>query len=296
MTPKILLTGATGTIGGFLVERLVAAGGSGVRVLLRDEGKAPALRGLGLKTYVGDFHKAETLPPALAGVDRLFLLSAADPRQVEMQGCVVEAARRAGVRHIVKLSASCAGPDLPTPIKRWHYATEQQIVRSGIPYTFLRPNCFMQNMLKWSRSIREQGYFRMPIGDALVSQVDARDIAAVAAAVLTEDGHEGRTYEITGPEALSFQEVAEHFSSALGVAIRYKRASYEECRRQMIEMGMEEWLADAVTETDRLMAAGGAAHVTDTVARVTGREPIPCRRFIGDYAEAFTPSYSMTNA
>jgi uncharacterized protein YbjT (DUF2867 family) len=295
MTRKILLTGVTGTIGCYLVECLADRHGE-VRVLARSEAKAQPFRGRGFEAFVGDFDQPETLSPALEGVEKLFLLSVADPRQVEMQGRVVEAARRAGVRHLVKLSASCAAPNLPTPIKRWHYETEQQIERSGIPYTFLRPNCFMQNMLKWARGIRERGFFRMPIGDARVSQVDARDIAAVAAAVLTEEGHEGRTYEITGHAALSFEEVAEHFSSVLGRIIGYRRASYDRCRRHMVETGMEEWLADAVTETYRFMARGGAEHVTDTVLRVTGREPISCRQFIRDHAEAFISSGSAVSA
>src|SRR5438067_1583502 len=133
MTHKILLTGATGTIGGFLVECLAGRSGE-VRVLARGEEKARPLRNRGFEAFVGDFDKPETLPPALEGVEKLFLLSAADPRQVEMQGRVVEAARRAGVRHLVKLSASRAAPNLPTPIKRWHYETEQRIERSGIPH------------------------------------------------------------------------------------------------------------------------------------------------------------------
>lgn len=296
MATRILLTGVTGTIGSFLFEEMAAKPGSAVQVFVRGEDKARAFRERGLTAFVGDFDKPETLPPALEGVDKLFLLSDASPRQVRMQGNMVEAARRAGVRHLVKLSASCAAPDLLAPIKRWHGETERQIERSGIPYTFLRPNCFMQNMFKWSRSIREQGFFKMPVGDALVSQVDARDIAATAAAALSTDGHEGQTYEITGSEALSFEEVAEHFSSILGKPVSYKRVSYEESRRHMIETGMEEWRAYAVTETYRFMAAGNAAHVSDTVTRVLGREPISCRQFIEDYAEAFDSSCSAASS
>jgi uncharacterized protein YbjT (DUF2867 family) len=287
MTRKILLTGVTGTIGSFLIEQMAASGEQG-QVMVRSREKAAELESLGFKTFIGDFNEPETLPPALEGVEKLFLLSVANPRQVEMQGNMVEAARVAGVRHLVKLSAGCAGPDLPTPIKRWHYETEQQIKRSGMSYTFLRPNCFMQNSLKWVRTIREKGFFQMPIGDAVVSQVDARDIAAVAAAVLTGDGrHEGQTYEITGSKALSFEEVADDFSNALGKPVIYKRTSYEESRAHMMKTGMEEWLANAVTETYRFMSAGGAADVTDVVPQVTGREAIPFSQFVRDNAEVF---------
>jgi uncharacterized protein YbjT (DUF2867 family) len=286
MACKILLTGVTGTIGRFLVGRL-AADGVQIQVSVRSSESAASFKSWGIETFICDFNQPETLPPALAGVEKLFLLSVAHPRQVEMQGNMVEAARQAGVRHIVKLSASCAGPDLPTPIKRWHYETEQQIKRSGIPYTFLRPNCFMQNTLKWARTIREESFFRMPVGEAVVSQVDARDIASVAAAILTGNGHEGQTYEITGPEALSYEEVSEHLSLALGKVVRYLRTSYKESREHMIEAGMEEWLADAVTETYRFMSDGSAAHVTDVVAQVTGHEPLRFSQFSKDYTEAF---------
>lgn len=289
MTERIMLTGATGTIGSFLVERL-AAQGRDIQVLTRSPEKARTFALRGIRTFVGDLASPETLTPALNGIKKLFLLSGADPRQVELQGNLIKAAQAAGVSHLVKLSASCAGPDLPTPIKRWHYETEQEIIRSGIPHTFLRPNCFMQNTLKWVRTIRDKRLFYMPIEDAVVSQVDARDIAAVAAAVLTGNGHEGQTYEITGPEALSFEDVADCLSSALDQKIRYVRTSFEESCEHMIESGMEEWLAAAVTQTYRLMSEGGAAHLTDVVSRLTGSEPISFSEFAHDHAEVFKGS------
>jgi len=288
MFERILITGATGSIGSCLVEQLIQD--KELQLLTRSHEKAREFRARGIRTFVGDFDEPTTLYPALAGVEKLFLLSGADPRQVAQQGNMIKAAQEMGIRHFVKLSASCAGPDLPTPIKRWHHETEQQIIRSGIPYTFLRPNCFMQNTLKWVRTIRDKGVFYMPIEDARVSQVDVRDIAAVAAVVLSSNGHEGQTYEITGPEALSFEEVADHFSNALGRPVRYVRTSFEESRRRMMESGMEEWLASAVTQTYRFMKDGGAKHVTDVVARLTGSEPISFSEFARDYAAAFKPS------
>lgn len=286
MNKKILVTGATGTIGSFLVERLVALGAQ-MQVLVRSHQQAENFAARRIDAFIGDFAQKETLVPALAGVEKLFLLSAASPRQVEWQGNMVEAARRAGVRHIVKLSASNAGPDLRLPIKCWHYETEQQIKNSGVTYTFLRPNCFMQNSLHWARTIREQGLFYMPVGDARVSQIDARDIAAVAAAVLTGSGHQDQTYEITGSEAITFEEVAEQFSTALGKRVRYVRTSFAESGQHMLEYGMEEWLAAAVTQTYRLMSEGGAQHVTHFVSQLTGHEPITFAQFARDYAERF---------
>jgi uncharacterized protein YbjT (DUF2867 family) len=286
MNKKILVTGATGTVGSFLIERLTALGAR-MQVLARSRQQAENFAARHIDAFIGDFAHKPTLVPALAGVEKLFLLSAANPRQVEWQGNMIEAARRAGVRHIVKLSASRASPDLRLPIKRWHYETEQQLKNSGVPYTFLRPNCFMQNSLHWARTIREKGLFYLPVGDARVSQVDARDIAAVAAAVLTGSGHQDQTYEITGSEAITFEEVAEQFSTALGKKVGYARTSSAESRRHMLEYGMEEWLAAAVTQTYRFMSEGGAQHVTNIVSQLTGNEPITFAQFARDYAEHF---------
>jgi len=288
MSGTILITGATGTNGKFLVERL-AEQGTEFQVLTRSRESAEEFAARGIKSFVGDFAFPETLPPALAGVNKLFLLSVADPRQVELQGNLIAASQAAGVRHIVKLSAAGASPTSRTPIKRWHYETEQQIIRSGIPYTFLRPYGFMQNTLNWKRRIREQGFFYMPVGDAVVSQVDARDIAAVAAAVLSSDGHghEGQTYEVTGPAALSYDEVAQHLSAALNKEVRCVHTSFEEACQHMIESGMEQWLAEAVTQTYRFLSEGGAARSTDVVARLTGKEAIPFSQFAKDYAGSF---------
>ncbi|MBC7911568.1 MAG: SDR family oxidoreductase [Pyrinomonadaceae bacterium] len=283
---KILVTGATGTIGSFLVDRLAALGAQ-MEVLVRSRQQAETFAARGIASFIGDFAHKETLAPALVGVGKLFLLSAANPQQVEWQGNMIEAARRAGVPHIIKLSASCAGPFPHLPIKRWHYETEEQLKESGVPYTFLRPNCFMQNSLHWARTIREKGLFYLPVGDARVSQVDARDIAAVAAAVLTGSGHESQTYEITGSEAITFEEVAEHLSAALGKKVRYARTTFDESRQHMLEYGMEEWLAAAVTQTYHLMSEGGSQHVTDNVSQLTGNDPITFAQFARDHVERF---------
>src|SRR3712207_4361322 len=184
MSSTILVTGATGTIGRILVEQLTEAKAP-FRVFVRKGEDAEHFRRRGVDAFVGDFADPESVRPAVEWADKVFLLSAAHPRQGEWQGNVVEEARRAGVAHVVKLSASCAGPDCPAPIKRWHHVTEDHLVRSGLTYTFLRPNGFMQNSTKWARTIRTKGEFYMPVGEARISQVDARDIAAVAAAVLT---------------------------------------------------------------------------------------------------------------
>ena len=287
MAQTILVTGATGASGSFLVDKLATAG-AGARALVRSPEKAKAIETLGLATVVGDLDKPETLRPALEGIEKVFLLSAPDPRQAELQGNMVQAAKAAGVRHIVKVSAIGTGGELDsTPLGRLHRETEKEIESSGIDYTHLRPNGFMQNCLMFAGTIKTQGAFYAPLGDARVSYVDVRDIAAVAFHTLTSDGHAGKAYDITGPEALSYDDVARELSSVLGREVKYVDLPSEAARGAMIGMGMQAWLADALIELFNLYRNGMAARVTDTVRAVTGQEPVTFAQFAKDYAEAF---------
>ncbi len=221
MANTILVTGATGTVGSFLVRKLGAAGVP-ARALVRSREKAEAVERLGLEAVVGDLDKPETLAPALAGIERVFLLSAPEERQAELQNNLVHAARDAGVRHIVKLSAIGVGGELDAiSLGRIHRETEEEIERAGLAHTHLRPNGFMQNSFMFAATIKAQGTFYAPFGEAKVSYVDARDVAAVAFHALTADGHEGKAYEITGPQALSYHDMARELSSVLGREVKY---------------------------------------------------------------------------
>lgn len=285
-TDTILITGATGKVGSLLVKDLTEAKAS-VKALVRTEEKGESLRAQGIEPVIGDFDKPETLLPALAGSKRVFLLSAPDERMVERESNFIEAARRAGVAQLVKLSAFGVSEDAQFSLGQWHYQIEQQVKQSGIPFTILRPNGFMQNMFGNARTIREQGVFYAPLGEAKVSIIDARDIARVASIALTNEGHEGRIYELTGPEALSYQEVAEKFSAVLGKEVRYIDVPMEAARQGMLDAGMQAWLADAIVELLEHYITGGAARVTETVKEVTGSEPTSFEQFVRDYGSAF---------
>lgn len=287
MGNTILVTGATGTVGSFLVQQLAAAGVP-ARALVRSREKAEAIERLGLEAAVGDLDKPLTLAPALEGIERVFLLSAPEERQAELQNNLVHAARDAGVRHIVKLSAIGVGGELDAiSLGRIHRETEVEIERAGIAHTHLRPNGFMQNSLMFAATIKSQGAFYAPYGDAKVSYVDARDVAAVAFKTLTEDGHEGKAYELTGPQALSYHDVARELSSALGREVKYVEIPVEAARAAMVSMGMPEWTADTLVELFNFYRDGRAVPVRDTVREVAGREPITFAQFAGDYAQAF---------
>jgi uncharacterized protein YbjT (DUF2867 family) len=280
----ILVTGATGNNGSEIVKQLSAAG-IPVRALVRNPAKAAAIQGPGVQIIQGDLGKVETLEPALAGVDRILLCSSFAPDQVDVQGNLVKAARRAGNPHIVKFSVMAADPASPCQILSAHGQTEKQIEASGLPYTHLRPNSFMQNMLWMAQSIA-QGSFALPAGDLRISTVDIRDIGAVAVKVLTGSGHEGKTYDITGPESLTYAEQAQKLSAVTGKPVQYVPISPQDFKNGMLQWGMQEWFADAM---NALYASytGYQTAVTDVVARVGQKQPTTFDQFTRDFTGAF---------
>lgn len=283
----ILLTGGTGTTGSEIVRELAAAGAKRVRALVRNAGRAAFIREAGFEVVEGDFDRPETLEAALAGVERALLLTPPDPRTFEHQRVFVEAAKRAGTRHVVKFSAVGADAGAPGGFARWHGQAEELLKDSGLAWTMLQPNTFMQNLLGQARAIADEGVIYQPVGDARAAFVDARDIAAVAARVLVGEGHEGKTYVVTGPEALSYGEVAEKLTAATGRPVRYVSVTPEQFRAGALAAGLPEWLADALGLLNENFAAGKWSQVTNVVREVGGREPTTFDRFARDHAGAF---------
>ncbi len=286
----ILVTGATGTVGREVVRQLLAAKKS-IRVLVRDPEKATF--GAGVEVVQGDLSKPETLPPALKGIERAFLLTSAHPDQVKWHGGFVDAAKQAGVQQIVRLSAMGADVKSPLALGRWHGECEQHLERSGIAYTHLRPNAFMQNVLMFLQTMTAQGAFYAPIGDATISLVDVRDIAAVAVKALTASGHEGKTYILTGPEPLSYAQVAEELSMVCGKKVHYVNVPPEAAKQGMVQAGMPAWLADALLELYDVWRKGFGATVTETIREVTGQAPRSFAQFAKDHAAVLSGSSSQ---
>jgi uncharacterized protein YbjT (DUF2867 family) len=282
----ILVTGATGLVGGAVVRQL-AAQGVPVRALVRSPEKAAALAGPNVETVVGDFDRPETLGPALKGVNRALLISHHDVRQVELQGNFVEAARRAGGVHVVKLSGLATAPGSPSQSGRWHAETEAQIRDAGQPWTFLHPPYFMQNLLRAASAIAAHRVLTAAMKDGRIAMVDARDVAAVAAAALTAPGHEGQTYAITGPDSLSHAEVAAILSETIGRPIAYKDISLDALREQLVAGGSPSWLVEVRMEFTTILRDGFAAAVTDSVLRTTGHEPRSFAAFAAEHAARF---------
>ncbi|MDQ6704605.1 MAG: SDR family oxidoreductase [Acidobacteriota bacterium] len=282
----ILLTGATGTSGSEIAKQLSGAGAS-FRALVRDPRAAGPLSGLNVELAEGDLGKPETLKKPLEGIDHALLLSSPDERQVELQGNFIEAAKSAGVNHVVKFSAIGAAPDSISKFLRWHAQTERQLEQSGMGYTHLRPSSFMQNFLQSAGTIQSQSAIYAPIGDAKISYVDVRDIAAVAVKTLTEPGHEGKTYIITGPESLSHTDIAEKLSKALGKKVNFVDLPPEAYKQAVMGAGVPEWLADGLNELYTDWRTGSIAAVSSVVSEVAKKQPISFDQFARDHAAAF---------
>lgn len=282
----ILVTGATGLVGGAVVRQL-AAQRVPLRALVRSPEKAAALADPTVETAVGDFARPETLGPALRGVTRALLISHHDARQVELQGNFVEAARRAGPVHVVKLSGLGTAPGSPLRSGRWHAETEAQIRDAGLPWTFLHPPYFMQNLLRAAPAVAAHGILTAAMKDGRIAMVDARDVAAVAVAALTKPGHAGQTYVITGPEALSHAMVAAILSGAIGRPVTYRDIPLDALREQLVAGGAPSWLVDVRMEFATVLREGFAAAVTDAVARTTGRPPCTLAAFAAEHAAEF---------
>jgi uncharacterized protein YbjT (DUF2867 family) len=291
----LLVTGATGNIGRELVRELEAKGAE-MRVLVRDRARAAALLpdgGRRVDLAVGDLDEPATLTHAFAGVDRVFLLTPGIGTEHAVHA--VAAAREAGVGHIVHLSSiNVLGDPMPA-MGRWHHEREKVIRASGIPATFLRPGSFMTNALAWATTIRSGGYVLDPVGPGRVASIDPADIAAVAALVLSEDGHQGWAYVLTGDEPLTVAEQVEIIAETIGRDIEVRAtATPAEAARARFPDGAPQELIDAIAETFARMRADTVGFQTDTVRRLLGRRP----RTFADWcarnaAKMGTVSYGM---
>ncbi|TBR19242.1 SDR family oxidoreductase [bacterium] len=280
----IALTGATGKVGRELVAALKAAGAE-FKVVSRDPMRAAAALG-GVSAVSGDFERPDSLAPALEGADKAFLLPPTDPAQTAWETSFIAAAHKAGVGHVVKLSVAGAAKDTPVRIGRWHHAGEEALKASSLKWTMLQPSFFHQNFLGNVQTIRAQGAFYGAMGTGKVSMVDARDIAAVAAAALTKPGHEGKTY-ILATGAYTYAEAAEVFSKGLGRKVSYIDVGPEKARESMVAGGLPGWYADALLELFAAVRAGHVGATSPDVEKVLGRAPLSLARWVSDFRGSF---------
>lgn len=286
---KILVTGATGTIGR-QVALALAKDGVPVRAAVRDPAKAVDLAQAGVELVSLDLGDPMRVAAALDGVDRLFLLTPFVEHPMPMIEAVLVAARNAGVRHVVRLSAAGADPSSPLGLVREHGEIEEAIKRSEIGWTILQPTFFMDNLLNFgaAQTIAAEGRFYGAAGDGKTAYVSGVDVGAVAAKILQDPAaHAGQTYVLTGGEALSGDELAALVGELRGKPVKYVDLTLEQQRAAMEQQGVPGWTIDGIVGLEGVKRAGWAAAVSPAVQQILGRAPESYRTFLQRHTAAF---------
>ena len=294
MVDTILVTGATGTVGSEVTKQLISSPTSNFNIKAavhsQESGNRVAAE-TRVKPVQIDYNKPDTIEEAFKDVDRLFLLTPFQSNMVELSSNLVNVAKKktGAVKHIVKLSVMGADAKPGITGGRLHRQAENIIKESGISYTFLRPNFFMQNFINFfSQTIKEQNAFYVPAGDGKISFVDVRDIAGVAVqALLDESKHGQKAYNITGPNAISYAQAAEILSNEIGRKIKYVDISEDQAREGMKAMGMDEWFINSMMDLFGITRAGYVSDISSAIEEVTGKKPITFSKFAKDYSRAF---------
>jgi len=285
----ICITGAGGTVGREVIQQLELAK-IPFRAAYFSKAKVDAARAKGIDAVIIDYNQPETLRAAFQGCDQLFLLGPNALNQTQLELNAVEAAKAVGVQHIVKQSVMGA-EDEAFSLALLHRPVEKAIEASGMTWTFLRPNSFMQNVVTFmSETIKTESAFYSASGEAKIAHVDVRDIAAVAVKALTEPTHAGQAYTLTGPEALTYDELAQELSAVLGRSIRHISLPPEDLKHGMLAEGLPEAIADRMLDLERYYREDQASRITHNIQRVAGQEPRRFAQYIRDSASLLQPT------
>ncbi len=281
----VLVTG--GNIGNHVATQL-ASRGVRVRVLVHQISPNPTWNAQGIEQVTGDLNDPDSLLLAFRGAKKFFSIFPLTERLPQMSLNTIEAAKRAGVEYIVRSSSMGAARDGSIMAARLHGQAEESLELSGIPHTIVQPTSFMQNYLLSAGSIQAQSAFYLPQGEGRIGLVDARTIAAVAVEALTGTGHEGKKYALTGPEALSNQDIAEKISRLLGRKIQYVNVTDAQAGESMRAGGMPDWNVRAMLELLGIARVGYMATLSEDAERVLGRKPISFDQFLADHRAVFS--------
>jgi uncharacterized protein YbjT (DUF2867 family) len=282
----ILVTGATSAVGKAVIKELLARKVF-VRAFLRQPVDAAKLQAQGVEVFLGDMTKQASVAQALQGIESVYLITPVAEHLLETEGLWAQEGKKAGIRHLVKQSEIGADPQSVSPLLQYHGEAEDAIRASGVPYTLLRTLYLMQNFeLMYARSILTQGMMYAPLADARLSYVDARDIGAVAAHLLSEEKHQDKEYDVTGPEAITCRQLAEIFSSFLHTPVHYATISDEEAEKALLGR-YSPWRAHAVVTLLQFYRQGGGSLVTPVVDEVTGHKPRTAAAFISEHLQSF---------
>lgn len=277
MTPRIAITGSTGHVGGE-VARILSDAGYEQKLVVRDPARAPELHGASIAQT--SYAERERAVEALRGSELLFMVSGSEAEdRVEQHRTFIDAAAEAGVQHIIYTSFLAAAPDATFTLGRDHWATEEHIRKSGMTYTFLRDNFYLDVLPLFAG---DEGVLRGPAGSGRVAAVARTDVARSAAVILQEpQAHAGRTYDLTGPEALSLSEVAAIITRVTGRETRYHEETVEEAYASRASYGAPDWQLDAWVSTYTAIASGQLERTTTAVRDLTGSEPTSLEQLLG---------------
>jgi uncharacterized protein YbjT (DUF2867 family) len=281
-----LITGVSGMLGGAVLEEARKAGRP-FKAMYRNAGeaaKAPA----GVPVVIADYADKESMRKALHGIDVIYLVCSPIPQLVELESSAIDVCAEKGV-HVV-LNSALGADSYPKAFPALHHQVQEKLKTSGLSYTILQPNSFMQNFLvSAAPTVRTQSAFYAAMGDAKMSMIDVQDVATVAVNVLREpEAHLGKTYELNGPEALTHAQVAQKISRVAGRAVRYVDIPEAAQRKGMLEQGMPEWLVTALLDLQQFYTvAKKGGDVTDVLPRLLGRAPITLDQFLEEHKDAF---------
>ena len=286
MSQSILITGANGNVSTAVIGALKNKQVN-VRAMVRNTSKTAALEAQGVEVVIGDLEDPTSLPKAFDGIDKVFLLSSNGPRCAENHSNGVWAARQAGVSHVVRMSAIGAANNAPTINSRLHALSDNELAASGMPYTIVKPQFFMQNLMMAAQSVAKDGAIYMPLADGRIGMVDVRDIGDFAAKVLTSGGHESQSYTLTGPDSVTMSQVAEAFTTALEKPIKYVAVTLEQGAQSMAGMGMDAFTLNMMNDYMKVYSNNWGDVVTNTFQKITGKAP----RSVGDFARDFAGAF-----
>ena len=282
----ILITGATGKTG-YAKAKSRGEKGETFRALIRNEEKKEGLESLGGEVVIGSIENTEVVNQSMQGVKTVLVLLPNSESQLALEKQLVDSAKQAGVERIVKMSSIEATPDATSPIPKLHLESEEYIKQSGLAWTMIKPNFYMQNLLASAGTIKEQGKIFLPMGDGKTGMIDTTDVGKVLAKVLSEDGHESMNHEITGPEILSFYEVAEIFSQVLGKQVDYVDVPMDAYKETLGQFLTNQWHLDAVIDLFKGIAEGGIEDKTDTFNELMGETPKSLSQFLAENSFIF---------
>ncbi|WP_441002260.1 NmrA family NAD(P)-binding protein [Pseudocolwellia agarivorans] len=283
----ILVFGATGKTGSEIIKQLLARSAS-IRVLIRDADKAAYFKEKGIDVVIGDANDIAAVTLALTGITKVYLVLANSQHQLEQEKLITDCAKKSGVKLLVKQSSLETMIYPNNPIPKAHLESEQYIKSSGLNWVIIRPTFFNQMLLMCAYNIKANDTLIFPMANGCVAATDVRDVAEIAATVLTEPGHNNKTYDISGTEFLSFNTIAAIFSKVLNRQITYVSQSLSEYRKMLETRLNDEWRINAVCEELNSLSTCSVNYVArDNIQIILGRPPRSVEQFVEDYKEAF---------